>query len=526
MTTNDYQSPDAASFGMSPEEVKRREEEKKIQWDKIDVQIVYEGRAITLPGEPGRMPIQKAIEALNRRLKDEYQPFKVMELIDAYPHDAAVAFVKAMSNLYGWASPQTIMTFFGPKHPQMLSVRTGFEIDDVMQCPLGAFALPGIEELVTTGFTTDAKDRPVFFVQAEVKKKDRHVVLALVAEARRIVLAESIYKGKPIRLRVTEDGELDLNSPPEFLDVRQATEETILFDDDIMEQINTNILVPIKETAVVKRHGIPLKRTTLLEGPFGTGKTLTARMAARTAELHGWTFILLDKVQGLEVALEFAKRYQPAVVFAEDIDRIASERDDDTQDLILTIDGVVSKDSQVMTILTTNEPEKLHPVILRPGRLDAVISVRAPSAATVQRLIRHYGRDLIDADEELDGAGEVMAGQIPATIRECVERAKLGMIGRGGNQVSDRDLVIAGQTMKNHLELLNRDVTEESPAEKLFSAFQSVVNANEEGRPLGDLIDNLGAAVSGIKKETGETLARTRQVHEGVQKLQQVAKAK
>lgn len=471
---------------------------KKINWDKLDVDIEHVGRAITLPGDPGKMPIRKAIAALERKLADEETVVQVFEIIDAYPLDGAVAFVKAMANLYGWSSPIPTPTFYGPRPPALISVKTGPGMDDVVQCPIGSFKLPGVENPIGTDLSHRERGRAMFVIHAQVKKKEKHLLLELANETRRIVAAESIYRGKPIRLSVDEDGDLDMNTPPDFLDVSDTTEDSLLFNDDIREQINTNILVPIKETAVCRKMKIPLKRGVLLEGPYGTGKSLTARMAARVAQDHGWTFILLDKVQGLRVALEFANRYSPAVVFAEDIDRIAAERDEDANDLINTIDGVVSKRAEIMTILTTNFVENLNPVILRPGRLDAVISLRAPDAETVQKLLRFYAGDLLPDDAALDGAGKELAGQIPASIRECVERAKLGMIGRGDKKLSDRDIVIAAQTMKNHLALLNRKSQEESEPEKLAKSLKAVIGNGADAhfgrieQGVDDLKDHFG----------------------------------
>src|SRR3990172_2989025 len=123
---------------------------KKTNWDKIDSPIEFSGRAITLPGDPGKMPLDKAIEALQRKKADEEQEFQVHEVIDAYPLDGAVAFVKAMTKLYGWASPQATPGFFGPKPPSFISVKTGKEDTDVVQCPMGAFKLPGVDEHVKT----------------------------------------------------------------------------------------------------------------------------------------------------------------------------------------------------------------------------------------------------------------------------------------------------------------------------------------------------------------------------------------
>lgn len=443
----------------------------KTNWDRLDVPIEHSGRAITLPGDPAKMPLQKAIEALQRKAADEEQPYDLHEVIEAYPLDAAVAFVKAMQRLYGFASPTETMTMFGPRPPQMISVKTGPKRDDVIQCPIGAFKLPGLTANVNATIVGDQN----FVIHGKFKKKDRHILLELARETRDIVAKESIYRAKALRLGVTDDGKLDVSRPPEFMDVSDTSESSLIFDDEIMAQIDTNILVPIKHTVECKKNKIPLKRGVLLEGPYGTGKSLTARMTASVCERYGWTFILLDKVQGLRVALKFANRYAPAVVFAEDIDRIAQVRDEAANDLINTIDGVVSKRSEIMTILTTNFAEKLNPVILRPGRLDAVISLRAPSPKAVQGLLRMYGGNLIAADELLENAGIELAGQIPATIRECVDRAKMSMIGRGDRKLRDGDLVVAAQTMKNHLNLLNRKVAEETQAEKLASALRNVV---------------------------------------------------
>ena len=94
----------------------------KVNWDRLDVDIVHDGRAITLPSDPGKMSLGKAIEALVRKQKDEEQAFSVHEVIDAFPLDGAVAFVKAMTKLYGWASPVPTPGFFGPTPPQMISV--------------------------------------------------------------------------------------------------------------------------------------------------------------------------------------------------------------------------------------------------------------------------------------------------------------------------------------------------------------------------------------------------------------------
>src|SRR5690348_4659604 len=122
----------------------------KENWDRLNTDISYGGRAITLPGRPDLvedMPKEKAIEALQRKIADENQAYVVHETFDAHPLDALVAVVRAMQQLYGWASPETeiVKTMMGnqKKPPQMITVKTGPKPDDVVQCPFGAFRLPG-----------------------------------------------------------------------------------------------------------------------------------------------------------------------------------------------------------------------------------------------------------------------------------------------------------------------------------------------------------------------------------------------
>jgi SpoVK/Ycf46/Vps4 family AAA+-type ATPase len=469
----------------------------KENWDRLNTDISYGGRAITLPGRPDLledMPKEKAIEALQRKIADENQAYGVHEVFDAHPLDALVAVVKAMQQLYGWASPVPTPSFFGPKPPQMITVKTGVGPDDVIQCPYGKFKLPGVDNPIQTSVDRGPKGQIVLVIAAEVKKKDRHIVLELASKAREILKHESIYRGKAIRINVDSDGELKWNEPPEFIDVSRS--DPLIFDDDISSMIHDNVLVHIKHTQEVKKHGVPVRRHVLFAGTYGTGKSLAGRRIGGECVANGWTYILLSRAHGLKAALELAQRWSPAVVFCEDIDRVMEERNESANDLINTMSGVLSAKSEVMVVLTTNFPEKIDKAALRPGRLDAIITLRAPSDQAVQRLLRVYAGELLDADADLTLAGKELSGQIPATIRECVDRAKLGMIGRQDTKLSDQDLVVAARTMKNHLELLNGEVKKPSAGEKLAEALHDAV-FNGRGKHI-DLLPGIGRTVDRI----------------------------
>lgn len=465
-------------------------------WKHTDTDIEYDGKKITLPGDPAPMAISDAITALERKQKDENQEVDVFEIIEAFPLDGAVAFVKALKHLYGWANSIPTPGFFGPENPKMITVKTG--LTSSVQVPWGRFQVPGVENPIEVSATRTASG-PAFVVGGTVRKREQGVIKQIAELTRDILKKESIYRGKAVRLKVDSDGELQLRGEPDFIDTSSAKPEDLIMSRDIEEQIETSLLTPIKHTQACIDNGIPLNRGILLEGKYGTGKTMTAMMTGQCCENNDWTFILLDNVKGLKEALLFAQRYQPAVVFAEDVDRIADNRDESGNDLLNTIDGALTKSAKVITCLTTNYVERIHNAMLRPGRLDAVISVTPPDGEAVSRLLRLYGRDLIAKDESLCEVGEVLDGQIPATIREVVERSKLAMISRGDNLLVENDLLIAAKGMTRHLELLNgKPESNVSKEEILGKAFVELLQGGD--------IEKEGAATRRTVKHVGNDI--------------------
>lgn len=505
-----------AVLGKMSEEEKKKFDEKF--WQGQDVGIEHHGTKITLPAEPKPMDIGNAISALKRRQAADEQTLDIKETIQGYPYDAAVAFLKAMQRKYGWAHPVATPGFFGPINPDLHTVRVGPEPGDTIQVPIGSFTVPGVDSNIATAFQKQPGNKVVFVIFGEVEAKERAIIMELVEMARSILREESIYKGKALRLQVSEDGTLNEELEPIFLQTAYIRPDELVLPVDTATQVRTSLFTPIQRTKECLAHGVPLKRGILLEGPYGTGKTMTANTAARLCVENGWTYIMLDKVQGLRAALEFAKRYQPAVVFAEDIDRVTGERDEAANDLLNTIDGVVTKNAQVITVLTTNHVERINKAMLRPGRLDAVISILPPDAEAAQRLVRLYARGLVQDDEPLDALGEELKGCIPATIREVVERSKLAMIGRGGSSLSQDDLIIAAQGMKRHLELLNEpDNGPKAATQRLGEAMRDVVieatglgpvdgDEGEHAKTRSLMIDGIMATIGQIQMLTSKAV--------------------
>lgn len=440
-----------------------------------DVGIQRGGAEITVP--PG-MSLAEARVWLKRREDQDNQQVSILEMIDAFPLEGAYALAKALARIYGFTSLVTVpgSFFSGPRPPMMVGIQVS--PTQTEQVPWGRIEIPALEGGYLETSIAEKDDRLVFQITGQVLQKFKDNVREIADLTRKIIETESIYRGKAIRVKFPESEEdYDPRECPKFIDTSAVRENELVFSADVARAITTSLFTPIENTANCRKYQIPLKRGVLLEGPFGCGKSLTANVTAKKCEDNGWTFIYLSSVSELETAIHFARSYQPAVIFAEDIDRVMDgDRDEEMDKILNTIDGVDTKDMELIVVLTTNHVENIEPAMMRPGRLDAVISVKAPDAAASIALVRLYARGRLDETSDLTGVGKRLDGQIPAVIREVVERSKLAAVARlkDGEELLLRgeDLEFAAGEMLNHLALMTpKPADERSDVEKAADAL-------------------------------------------------------
>lgn len=454
----------------------------------IEAKVEWAGTHIVLPDDPSRMTYVEAKKMLDRLEKDENEGVKIFEIVNAFPFDGAVAFMKALKEIYGWASPIPPKNFF-ESPPTMTSVDVAH--NEKTMIIWGNFMVPGLQGYVQTSITMH-EGRPVFCIQGETIKKHLPAVHELAELTRQIVDRESIYRGKAIRLLVAENGQINTREAPKFINTETVRPEELVFSEELTEQINTNLFTLIERTEHCRRHRVPLKRGVLLEGPYGTGKTLCANVVAQKCERNGWTFLTVERVSALKAALHFAALYQPCVIFVEDIDReVHGERTPQIDDILNTVDGIVSKGREIIIVLTSNNAEAINQAMMRPGRLDAVLHIDAPDADAAEKLMRIYGRGLIAPTTLLNVAKHELKGQIPAVIRECVERAKLYAISRSDDDdlidIVDSDIAHAARGMRRHLELLRGKTPETETVEHQLGKYliECVHKGMSNGGPEG-----------------------------------------
>lgn len=168
-------------------------------------------------------------------------------------------------------------------------------------------------------------------------------------------------------------------------------------------------------------------------GKPGTGKTMSGK--AMMANLKDKAFIWIstrdfEKMEYkkvLTIAFDLARVLSPCVLFMEDIDSWLM-KEKSTLDLLKTeLDGI-QQNNGLVTILTSNSPEKFPDALLdRPGRFHDILEFELPDKDLRKSMIKEWTeikefnesefKKLIDGTENFSGAH----------MRELIDFAKMIM---------------------------------------------------------------------------------------------------
>ena len=455
----------------NPIEMAQRASELMRELEDRATTIRREGRVVVIPEG---MTYDAAISHI-KKLKDaEESTVNLDEHIVAYPLDAAHALMLVISESFGFDASFTSSfdTPYGKVdyRPEFVTVHLSANPHDSVQVPFGAFSLPGIEGHFNIHACRNSKGQHSLHMSASIKGKYRDVFTKLVNDVREKLKTNSIYKGKALKIEFELEkfdmmmGHQPGGQPeaPEFMELH--FDEVPMFNQDIESQIETSILTPIKHTARLKDNGMKIKRTVMLAGKYGTGKTLTAKSIANICQQHGWTFLYSKETENLGELLNLAEQYAPALVFVEDTDAIlGGERNDELNGLSLELDGIDTKERDVMLVMTTNAIEKVAKLMLRPGRIDDVIEVSEPNADTSYRLLCQCAKGMmLGSEADFRKAIAPMAGNNPAFLTEVVKKAKLRAIGRtvnpseAGVSLVPEDIAYAVTAVQTHIKLMTQ----------------------------------------------------------------------
>jgi transitional endoplasmic reticulum ATPase len=455
-----------------------------------DDDLTFEGRKFIIPVT---MDAQGAIGFLERHIERNETETSFTKTYNYRFNDGCHALDVAIREIFGTAGiGKATFSFFGKNPPEMREIKTG--LTTTVQVPVGQMDVPMIEGTVTTTMDRHPELGMLFKIDVLTKRKYRSHVEGLFRVVGEVLEGSSIYKGKAI------DGQ----DNPEFLDVESLDPSKIIFSDEVMTQLNANVWSLLDHTEDMQREGLPLKRAVLLEGPYGTGKSSAGWITAQKALQNGWSFIMCRPGKdSLSEVMQTARLYQPAVVFFEDIDTLAQSGDrDDVTRLLDLFDGISSKGTQLMAVMTTNNVDKIHRGMLRPGRLDSVIHIGALDQNGIERLVRSVvDPALLDDEVNWAAVAEANNHYLPAYIKEGVDRAIRYSIINESERIGTDELVASAEGLRTQWSL-QQEAGEGDKMPDLDRAIREAVADvvdgaefhNRDGnRTTGDFADHIAA---------------------------------
>ncbi|MDR0763968.1 MAG: ATP-dependent zinc metalloprotease FtsH [Synergistaceae bacterium] len=222
--------------------------------------------------------------------------------------------------------------------------------------------------------------------------------------------------------------------------------------------------------------GARVPRGVLLLGSPGTGKTLLSRAVAGEADVPFFSISGSDFVEmfvGVGAArvrdlFEQARRYQPCIVFIDEIDAVGrqrgaglggghDEREQTLNQLLVEMDGF-EPGGGIILIAATNRPDILDPALLRPGRFDRQVVVDRPDVNGRLAILKVHVKDKkTDPAVDLDVIARRTPGFVGADLANVVNEAAL-LAGRRAKEALGMpefeeaiDRVMAGPERKSRV---------------------------------------------------------------------------
>nr|KAF6402551.1 spermatogenesis associated 5 [Rousettus aegyptiacus] len=177
---------------------------------------------------------------------------------------------------------------------------------------------------------------------------------------------------------------------------------------------------PLKHPESFTRMGVQPPKGVLLYGPPGCSKTMIAKALATESGLNFLAIKgpeLMNKYVGeseraVREVFRKARAVAPSIIFFDELDALAVERGSSSgagnvadrvlAQLLTEIDGIEQL-RDVTILAATNRPDRIDKALMRPGRIDRIVYVPLPDAATRREIFNLQFHSMpISQDVDLD----------------------------------------------------------------------------------------------------------------------------
>lgn len=198
---------------------------------------------------------------------------------------------------------------------------------------------------------------------------------------------------------------------------------------------------PLKHPESFIRMGIQPPKGVLLYGPPGCSKTMIAKALANESGLNFLAIKgpeLMNKYVGeseraIREIFRKARAVAPSIIFFDELDALAIERGSSSgagnvadrvlAQLLTEMDGIEQL-KDVTILAATNRPDRIDKALMRPGRIDRIIYVPLPNAATRKEIfnLQFHAMPIsneVDLDELILQTDSYSGAEIIAVCREA-----------------------------------------------------------------------------------------------------------
>jgi transitional endoplasmic reticulum ATPase len=263
----------------------------------------------------------------------------------------------------------------------------------------------------------------------------------------KLVVADTVPAKQPVI--VTEHTQIELS--PKAVKIEEETIPEVTYEDigglnEEIKKIREMVELPLKHPEIFERLGVEPPKGVLLHGPPGTGKTLLAKAVANETNSH---FILINgpeimskyygqSEENIRKKFEEAEQNAPAIVFIDEIDAIATKREETKGEvekrvvaqLLALMDGLKNR-GRVVVIAATNVPNILDPALRRPGRFDRELEINVPNEEGRLNILKIHTRHMpLAKDVKLKEIAKKTHGFVGADLASLAKESAMIVLRR------------------------------------------------------------------------------------------------
>lgn len=243
-----------------------------------------------------------------------------------------------------------------------------------------------------------------------------------------------------------------------FSAIKAATWDTLILPATLKQQIRNDLTGFFAAQATYARYGVPWKRGVVLIGPPGNGKTHAVKALVN---MLGKPCLYVKSIDAdrshehgnIRKVFERARNTAPCVLVLEDLDTLVTA---ENRSVILNeLDGFAGNDG-ILTLATTNYPERLDPAILdRPSRFDRKYHFDLPGLAERAAFIADWNTRLGDelrlSPAGIEAAAEATDGFSFAYLKELMISATMAWMNQPDHAGLDEVLPVQVALLRSQM---------------------------------------------------------------------------